>query len=225
MSRHLAVLLLVLAPGFAVAAPAKPIVPCGVQVYAIGGSTLMAKGVKTPGSTDVAARMDTFFGRVCEGDVEFETIAKESGLLIDDGGEAISDLISRSRRSVAFIHFPFADVEAGSSVEALLKGYRVILDSCAASGSICIIGGQQPVNAFSKAATELQLELERRASAAFGKNYLPLYRYFQSESKARRLMTELDSGDGRFVNDFGHDVLYKLYRGRLIELTQNRSQR
>lgn len=225
MSRRLAGLLLALVPGIAVAAPAKPIVPCGGQVYAIGGSTLMAEGVAAAGSTDFATRMEAFFERVCEGDVKFETIVKESGRLIDDDDDAIPQLLARSRRSVAFIHLPFTDVEAGSPVDVLLKGYRAILDSCAASGSICIIGGQQPVNALSKAATERQLELERRASAAFGRNYLPFYRHFQSESDVRRLMIPLDSGDGRFVNDFGHDLLYKLYRQRLIELTKVQNQR
>ena len=66
---------------------------------------------------------------------------------------------------------------------------------------------------------------QRRASAAFGANYLPLYRYFRSESGVRRLMIPLDSGDGRHTDDYGHDLLYKLYRRRLIELTSSKKRR
>lgn len=220
MYRRLIVLLLAFVPGLANAAPVKPIVPCGVQVYAFGGPTILAEGVKARGSTDFAARMETFFGRVCLGDVTFEMIAEKTGRLIYDPS-AISDRLARSPRSVALIHFPASDIDEDISVERLLQAYKRVLDACAASGSICIIGGQQPVNSFTQEMTDLQLELERRASAAFGPNYLPLYRYFQSESSARRLMTAMDSGNGRFVGDYGHELLYQLYRRRLIELTSN----
>ena len=132
---------------------------------------------------------------------------------------AISDRSALSPRSIALLHFPFTDIERGASVEQLLQVYRVILDVCAKGGSICIIGGQQPVNGFSQEVTERQFDLERRATAAFGLNYLSVYRYFQSESSGRRLMLPLDSGDGRFLHDFGHEVLYVVFRNRLLEMT------
>jgi hypothetical protein len=161
--------------------------------------------------------MDTFFERACSGDARFETVSATTGRLADRV-EAISDQLARSPRSVAFLHFPFADIESGVSVEWLLRAYMRILDACGASESICVIGGQQPVNSFTDEMSDRQLELERRASAVFSANYVPLYRHFQSESSIRRLMVTLDSGDGRFIGDHGHELLYKLYRRRLLEL-------
>ena len=224
MSRHLAALILLLAPAAAVAAPVEPIVPCGGEVYVFGGSTMMGDGVRAAGSTDFPARMETFFERVCGGEVTFTKSAEESGRFVDDVA-AISERLARSPRSVAFVHFPFTDLEAGTSVDRILQAYRTLLAACTASGSTCIVGGQQPVNALSAEVTDRQLELERRALAAFGANYLPLYRYFRSESGVRRLMIPLDSGDGRHTDDYGHDLLYKLYRRRLIELTSSKKRR
>jgi len=207
-----------------VAAPVEPIIPCGGQVYVFGGSTILGDGVRAPGSTDFPARMGTSFERVCGGEVTFTNSAGESGRLVDEVA-AIAERVARSPRSVAFVHFPFTDLEAGASVDTMLQAYRTLMTACAASGSTCIVGGQQPVNALTEEVTDRQLELERRASAAFGSNYLPLYRYFRSESSVRRLMVPLDSGDGRYIDDFGHDLLYKLYRQRLIELTSSRHRR
>jgi len=223
VSRHLAALFLFLAPLVAMAAPAEPIVPCGGQVYVFGGSTILGEGVRAAGSTDFPTRMESFFERVCGVEVAFTKRAEESGRFVDNLA-SISGRLARSPRSIAFVHFPFTDLEAGTSVDRLLQAYRTLLAACAASGSTCIVGGQQPVNALTADATDRQLELERRASAAFGANYLPLYRHFRSESGARRLMIPLDSGDGRFINDYGHDLLYKLYRQRLIELTSSQKR-
>ena len=224
MSRHLAALVLSLVPVVATAAPVASVVPCGGQVYVFGGSTILGEGVRAPGSTDFPTRMETFFERTCAGEVAFTTSAAESRGLVDSVA-AISARLARSPRSVAFVHFPIADLEAGTSVDRMLQAYRTILVACAASGSTCIVGGQQPVNALTAEVTERQLELERRASADFGANYLPLYHHFRSESGTRRLMVPLDSGDGRFINDYGHDLLYKLYRRRLIELTGSQKRR
>lgn len=224
MSRRLAALILFLVPVAAFAAPVEPIVPCGGPVYVFGGSTTLGEGVRAPGSTDFPARLEAFFERVCGGEVTFTNLAEGSGRLVDDV-TAISERLARSRRSVAFVHFPFTDLEAGTSVDTILQAYRTLMTACAASGSTCIVGGQQPVNALTAEVTDRQLDLERRASAAFGSNYLPLYRYFQSESGVRRLMLPLDSGDGRYIDDYGHEMLYKLYRQRLIELTSSRKRR
>lgn len=200
------------------AAPIHPVLPCDRQVLVFGGSTILAEGVRVPGSNDFASRIRRFFDRVCGGStLKFETVAGDGSNLI---GEAtrISARLAKNPKSIALIHFPATDIEKDASVDQLLRAYREIFDVCARSGSVCIIGGQQPVNAFGQEASDRQLELERRAAAAFGRNFLPLYRYFQSESGTRRLMVPLDSGDGRFVDDRGHELLFRIYRGRLLEL-------
>lgn len=98
--------------------------------------------------------------------MRFETVAGDESNLI---GEAtrISARLARNPKSIALIHFPATDIENGASVDQLLRTYREILDACARSGADCIIGGQQPVNAFGQDTSDRQLELERRAAAAF----------------------------------------------------------
>lgn len=221
MSRYLVAFLLGVAAGVAVAAPVKPVVPCESTVLVFGDATVLARGVRAPGSTDLVARMKTFFGRVCGGQSRFETIARGGGTLVDDV-TLIVDRLARTPRSIALVHFPFADIESGSSVDDLIRVYGTILRVCEASGSLCIIGGQQPVESFSQKEVDRQSELEGRGSAAYGANYLPLYRYFQSESSVRRLMVRFDSGDGRHLDDRGHDLLFEIFRRRLLELARAR---
>jgi len=202
--------------GFAVAAPASSVVPCDQPVRIFGGSDSLLAGVRTPGSNDLASRMRIFFERVCGGAVVFETVAyAEEGLLenVDD----VAMRLARGPRSVAVLHFPVADIETGAAVDAVLQAYRKVVEACGSHGSLCIIGGQQPVNALGQEATERQLELERRASAEFGPAFLPLYAYLQSESPRRRLMVPIDSGSGRHLDDFGHELLFALYRRRILE--------
>lgn len=224
MFRCLTALFFAFLPGLVAAAPVEPVIPCGRQVYAFGGSTILAAGVNAPGSTDFVSRMETFFQRVCGADVKFVAVAEESGKLLDEVDAIVRQLAS-SPRSVAFLHFPLTDIGSGASVDQMLDAYRRIFKTCAATGSICIIGGQQPVNSFTQQQTDRQLDLERRASSAFGAHFLPLYRYFESESNTRRLIHTLDSGDGLHIGDFGHELLYKLYRRRIIELSDSAGSR
>lgn len=163
-------------------------------------------------------RMRTFFTRVCGSAVAFETFAEEDGRLATRIDDIISGIAARPR-SITFVHFPAGDVEAGASVEKMLRLYRTIIDQCNAYDAFCIIGGQQPVNAFGDETSARQIEIERRATEAFGAAYLPLYSHLRSEKKRRRLMIPLDSGDGRFANDFGHALLFDLYRNRLLKMT------
>jgi len=200
------------------AAPIEPILPCDRTVYIFGGSTILAEGVRVPGSNDFTTRMRSFFERVCDGSVRFNVIAAGKAGLLEEVGRITSRLI-REPKSIALIHFPSADIEKGASVHQLIGAYRQLSDACTQSGSICIIGGQQPVNSFGQAETDRQLEVERRATAEFGRHFLALYRYFESETKGRRLMVPFDSGDGRFIDDRGHGLLYEVYRRRLLELT------
>jgi hypothetical protein len=217
-SRYLPALLLAAAVELASAAPIKAVVPCDRPVYLFGGSQVLAEGVRDPGSNGLSMRIDTFFRRVCRRDVSFEVVAEDDGRLLP-AADRIADRLASGRRSIALIHYPVTDIESGASVDALLQAYRRILAACSKTGSLCIIGGQQPVNAFTDEQSARQLELERRASAEFGSNYLPLHRYFESESNPRRLMRWLDSGDGRMIEDFGHELVYLIYRRRLLELT------
>lgn len=217
MSRLLIALFL-LAGAAPASAAVTPVLPCDRSIGLFGGSTVLAKGVRVPGSNDLATRLEVLFVRSCRAPVNFETSAEDGKGLIERYGE-ISAWISRNPRSIVFLHFPFLDIESGASPDQLLLTYRNILDTCAVNGALCIIGGQQPINAFSDQLARRQLELEHRAASSLGFNFLPLYRYFASESKTRRLMLPLDSGDGRFLDDRGHDLLFRVYRRRILELT------
>lgn len=218
MYRYLAILCLVLVPGLVTAAAAIPAFPCGRAVYTFGDATLLGEGVRMPGSSDLAARMHNFFERMCPDAGSFENIAERNATLVDRA-PAIVETVLRNPRSIVFVHFPFTDIEAEVAIDRILRAYGKILAACASSGSTCIIGGQQPVNSFVQQHTDRQRELERRASAAFGPSYMSIFVHFESESGSRRLMLPLDAGNGRFVDDFGHELLFKLYRRRLLELT------
>lgn len=218
VSRALPALILAAAVDLAAAAPVKPVLPCDRPVHVFGGSQVIGEGVRNVGSNDFVTRVDVFFRRVCGAEIPLAVIAEERGRVISAAAK-IADTVTRNPRGIAFVHFPISDVESGVPVDALLAAYRRILDACARAGSICIIGGQLPANALSEEQSERQVEIERRAAAAFGSRYLPLYRYFQSESHHRRLMQPMDSGDGRMIDDLGHELLFRIYRRRLLELT------
>jgi hypothetical protein len=200
----------------AVASPVSPVVPCDRPVQVFGGSSALLTGVRVPGSNDLSSRIKVFFERSCGGTMAFETVVYSDGGLLENVDD-VAMRLAQGPRSVALLHFPVADIEAGATVDAVLQAYRKVVEVCASHGSVCIIGGQQPVNALGQQATERQLELERRASAEFGPAYLPLYAFMQSELPKRRLMLPIDSGDGRHVDDFGHELLFALYRRRLLE--------
>lgn len=206
---------LAIAGASATAAPVRPDVPCDRPILLFGSDTVLGQGVRATGLED---RMRTFFSRVCGDDIAFETHAREDRRLIASTDEII-EALQRHPRAIAFVHFPFGDIEAGSPVSAVLNSYRRILATCRQTGAICVIGGQQPVNAFDDETSMRQRELEESAEAAFAFNYLPIYRYMRSEVSGRRLMLPLDSGDGRFVDDYGHILLFTLYRNRLLQLT------
>ena len=218
MSRFVVAIALAVFASAGQAAPVKPVVPCDRPVHLFGGPTLAAEGVRVKGAHDFATRAEVFFNRVCSDPVKIELHIGPSGRLLDGAAE-IADRLARAPRSIALLHFPLSDIENGASVEQLLNAYRKILDACAASGATCIVGGQQPVNSFSKQLSERQSEVERRASAAFGSSYLPLYHYFAAEWSGHRLALPFDSGDGRHISDLGHELLFAVYRLRLLELT------
>lgn len=218
MSRLAVALLVALVAASAHAATIAPVVPCDRPLMVFGEATVLARGVRMPGSNDLVSRLRVFFRRACHREPLLEVSAHEHGRLVDDEA-AIRDYLGRKTRALVLIHYPYTDVEAGASVDALLDAYRRISEACRLNNATCIVGGQQPVEALSRETEARQLELEGRASALLGSGFLPLYRYFQSETATRRLMVPLDSGDGRLVNDEGHGVLFELYRRRLIELT------
>jgi hypothetical protein len=180
-----------------------------------GEATVQGKGVR--GAT-VEDRRRTFFTGVCDDPVIFETFAEGEGRLATRIHQIIAGIAARPC-SITFVHFPAGDAAAGASVDAMLDLYRQIVDQCAAHDTVCIIGGQQPVNAFDDETTLRQIEIERRAAQTFGAAYVPTYKYMRSESSRRRLMIRIDSGDGQFVDDYGHELLFALYRNRLLELT------
>lgn len=217
MSKFVFALMLAMLAVHGQAGPVRPVVPCDRAVFMFGDATVLGQGARMPAVNGLATRLEVFFRRVCGGKHSFETFARTDGRLVDEL-VAIGETLTRRPRSIAFVHFPYSDIESGVRVDALLRAYRDLTDMCARTGAICIVGGQQPVNSLTSDAAERQLELERRASSSLGSSYVALYRYFESEAAARRLMTPLDSGDGRFVNDEGHATLFELFRRRVLEL-------
>jgi len=202
------------------AAPVKPVLHCDRPITLFGGSTVLADGVRARGSTDFATRLRVFVRRVCGKVDGFEVSAHRGGSLLDEVDE-VARMLREAPPGIAIVHYPSADIEAGATVEALLAAYRKIAEACVGGGSICIIGGQQPVNQFSREQVGRQLRLEREAVQMHGRAYLPMYRYFESEFGSRNLMLSADSGDGRHIDDVGHELLYKLYLRRLLELNSD----
>lgn len=217
MCRFLLALALSIGCAIASAKPVRPEVPCDAPIMLFGGDTVLARGVSARGSTDFATRLRVFFRRVCGSVEEFDVSAESRGRLLDEIDTVLQSIL-QNERAIAILHYPASDIEAGATVDALLAAYRRVLDACEKSATLCVIGGQQPVNAFTDEQTARQLQLERRAAERFGQAYLPLYRHFQSERGSRRLMLPADSGDGRHIEDLGHEMLYAIYRRRLIEM-------
>lgn len=204
-------------PLLASAGPVKPVAQCGVPVSLVGGRTVLAEGATAQGRTDFSSRIEEFFRRACGKSPSFDVSAASGTGLLADLTEIVEKIESGGPR-IWILHHPFSDIEGGAVVESLLAAYRRVLGACASSGSTCLIGGQQPVNGMDGARSAAQKELERRASSEFGKAYLPLYRHFESESSGRRLMMPMDSGDGRLLADRGHELLFVLFRNRLMDL-------
>jgi hypothetical protein len=117
---RLLLLALAVAGAPCVAGPVTPMLPCDAPVYVFGGATISAAGVRMPGNTDMASRMKSFFSRICRTEIAFQTIANGRGTLAD-AQDRIRDTVSRSPNSIAFVHFPFADIEAGTPVDQVLQ--------------------------------------------------------------------------------------------------------
>lgn len=222
VSRLVLALLLGLSVQAAALATMDPQLPCDRQVYMFGGSQLVGDGLRDPDNNKLSTRVRTFFRRVCGKDVRFKAFGEEDGRLLEEVGEIVAQL-AVSPRSIAIIHYPLSDIEHGARVDQLLAAYAQILSACAQSQSLCVIGGQQPVNSFSDGEAHRQQELEHKAAERFDDNFVPLYRVLSSRVNAHRLMTPLDSGDGRLIGDRGHQIVFQLYRRRLLELTAERS--
>lgn len=219
MSRFAVALLWVFLAASAHSAAIVPAVPCDRPILVFGDETVLARGVRVPEANGLVSRLRLFFRRVCDSEPRLEVFAHEHGRLTDDE-TTIRDRLGRKPGAVVLIHYPYADIGSGVPIEALLDAYRRVAEACRANDATCILGGQQPVDALSHEADARQLELERRASVLLGREFLPLYRHFRSEAPNRRLMIPLDSGDGRLLNDEGHEVLFELYRRRLIETSR-----
>ncbi len=181
---------------------------------ATSGTTVTA--AREPGREDLAERFSAFVRRLCNGRADFLAVT-EGGDRLRDRLDSIVEQIGRAPKAIAILHFPYADIESGSGVDDLLSAYRAILDACRRSDSTCILGGQQPIASASPEMTARQIELERRAAAEFGAAYLPLYRHLQSRWESRRLMTSIDSGDGRGLNVFGNQLVFRLYSRVLLQ--------
>ena len=123
-------MLLAAVAGLAVAAPVRPAGLCDRPVYLFGDSSLLARGVRASGSADLPARMKVFFRRVCGDGIKVETIARDGGRLGDDV-DAIAERLARTVPSIAIVHYPSSDIEAGASVDQLLRAYSRLAHACA----------------------------------------------------------------------------------------------
>jgi hypothetical protein len=197
------------------AAAVPPRLDCQAPVMLFAATGTRLTGVREPGRDDFLARLETFATKACGGSVAVSVIT-DGGDRLRERLDSVVELIGRVSKGVAILHFPYADAEAGSGVDDLLSAYRTVLDVCRRSGVVCILGGQQPIHASNEEMVARQQELERRAAAEFGAAYLPLYRHLQSRWEGRRLMTSIDSGDGRSLDVFGHELLFRLYRRALL---------
>jgi hypothetical protein len=202
----------------ATASPLKVALPCDRPVLLAGGDALQAAGRTGPANRPFSARLQGFLQRACGGAAVVTALAPEGRL--GAAFEPLQAALQARRPGVALIDFPTDDVASGMSVEALLERYATLLSACDGTATVCVIGGQRPADALGDAHAARQLELERRASARFGARYLPTYAHFQSESRGRRAMPALVAGEEqRYLSDAGHELLFNLYRLRLLELT------
>jgi len=219
VSKYVFTLVLAALAAHAQATAIRPDVPCDRPIFVFGDATVLGRGVRMLGRNDLASRLKVFFRRVCDKEPRLEVVAQEHGRLVD-AVVTIGDTLARNHGALAFVHYTFADVESDVPADLLLVAYRRLGEVCRSTVAICIVGGQQPVESLAQKAEAWQLEIEQQAAATLGGGFVPLYRHFRSEAGSRRLMVPLDSGDGRFVNDAGHELLFELYRRRLIELVQ-----
>jgi hypothetical protein len=202
----------------AAAAPVKPTAAlCDRPVVVVGASTIIGKAVVDRAGA-FTSRLELFFRRVCGEPVAMTVIASDDWTLLDAMDEIAAE-IARKPSGIFIFHFPGTDLAPGTPVDLLLQSYKLIFERCNESASVCIVGGQQPANHHNDRAVELRLELERKAAAAFGARFLPLHKHFESETTQGRIMLPVDSGDGRHLNAIGQEVLFQLYRRRLLELT------
>ena len=205
----------------AVAAPVNPTALCDRPVVVVGESTILGNGVVGHAHNGFTSRLQLFFRRVCGEPVAVKVVASDDWTLLDAMDEIAAE-IARNPSGIFIVHFPGTDLASGTPVDSIVQRYALILERCNESKSVCIVGGQQPANHHDGRVAELQLELEREAAAAVGARYLPLREHFDSETTQRRLMVPVDSGDGRHLNALGHQVLFDVYRRRLLELTGTR---
>lgn len=194
--------------------------PCERPLLVLGVQSALGKAGPADRLFSVVDRLETAFRHVCG------NVVLESRLLSEGGVTAnlaeMEEVLSEHPGAVAIVHFPHEFASAGRDIEKILDAYRRLLAACGKWSATCIIGGQIPTAAFAPGSARGQASLELQAKSALGRNYLPLYRYFESESPTRRLTISLDRGDGRGINDRGHELLYQLYGRRLLELTRAR---
>jgi hypothetical protein len=106
----------------------------------------------------------------------------------------------------------------------MMRRYASLLRVCAEVSAVCVIGGQRPGDALSAETSARQEQLERSASAAFGERYLSTWAHFRSEVRGHRAMVGMIvGGDRPHLTELGHEVLFRLHRNRLIEVTGSRA--
>ncbi|MFM1989847.1 MAG: hypothetical protein RJA99_2804 [Pseudomonadota bacterium] len=207
------------AAGHVHAAPLKVALPCDRPMLLAGeGATLVPAPQSIP-VKPVGARLRELFIRACGPSWSMREHPETSGRLAP-AQAGLEATLRELRPAVAVFDFPHADLVGGATVDALLARYASLMRVCAEVEAVCLVGGQRPVDTAPDETAARQQELERRAREALGRHYLPLYLAFRSEAAGRRAIVGLVAGgEPPRLTDLGHEVLFTLYRNRLLEMT------
>lgn len=208
-----------LAAGHAHGAPLKVMLPCERPMLLAGEEATLSPAPQSLPVKPLGARLRDAFARACGHAWTMRQLPEPSGRLVA-AHPALEATLRELRPSVAVFDFPHADLASGVTVDALLARYTSLMRVCGEVGAVCVVGGQRPVDTVPPQVAARQVEFERRATAAFGEHFLPLYVAFRSEAPGRRAIIGLIVGGERpQLTDLGHEVLFTLYRNRLVEIT------
>jgi hypothetical protein len=218
VSRLLGTAVLV-AAGHAHGAPLKVMLPCERPMLLAGEEATLSPAPQSMPVKPLGVRLRDAFARACGPSWTMRQLPEPSGRLAA-AQPALEATLRELRPSVAVFDFPHADLASGMPVDALLARYATLMRVCAEVGAVCLVGGQRPVDTVPAPIAARQEAFERRAADTFGEHFLPLYAAFRSEARGRRAIIGLIVGGERpQLTDLGHEVLFTLYRNRLVEIT------
>lgn len=192
---------------------------CGGPLLLAGGSAMQPPERYPTISRPLSRQMQGFVAKACGRAVEVRHLVEPTARLTA-AQPGLESLLKTLRPAMVLLDYPDADLRAGVGVEEMIERYRSIARTCDAVSAVCVIGGQRPVEAGTADLGARQVELERRAAAAFGMRYLSTHAHFRSERPGRSAMAGMTTeGPDPELTEPGHDLLFRLNRNRLLELT------